>query len=115
MPHPRAFDAHVVAVAHLVLVVAVQLLAQKRGDIIGFDGVNRRADQLPIETLQVRLAVEHDVGGILGRVQTPVILRLDLAEHRTVALGKLIQSSMQSLRLPVIGDLLRFAPILRSR
>jgi hypothetical protein len=51
-----AFDAHVVAVAHFILIVAVEFLAQKGGDVVGFDRVDGRSNQLPLNSWQVRLA-----------------------------------------------------------
>jgi len=41
VPHARALDAYVLAVAHLILVVAVVFLAWKCGDVVWFDRVVR--------------------------------------------------------------------------
>jgi len=89
--HASAFDANVVAVAQFILVVAVEFLAQKGGDVVGLDCVNGRSNQLPINDLQVRLPPKHDVGGIFGFIQAPVIRLFDLFENRAVSIGERIQ------------------------
>jgi hypothetical protein len=53
---PRAFDAHVESVAHLPLVIARQFLPQKRGHVVGLDGVDSRAREVPIKHCQIRPA-----------------------------------------------------------
>jgi hypothetical protein len=92
VPHPRALEAHVIAVAHLALVVAVQLLAQKRGDVVGLDRVNGGPNQIPVDGLQVGLPMKHDVGGVFGLIQTPVVRFLDPFQNRAVSVGELISS-----------------------
>jgi len=111
MSRARPFDPHVVAVAHLIVVVAVQLLAQKRGDIVGLDRLNRRAGPFAVERLQVSLPAKHHVGRVFGRVQAPVILGLNRRKDRAVTVCKLLQSAVQPCRLEAVGDLLRPLPV----
>ena len=48
MAYPGAFDPHVVAIAHLILIVAMELLAQKRGDIVGLHRMDGGASQFSV-------------------------------------------------------------------
>jgi hypothetical protein len=91
VPDTSAFDAHVVTVAHLILVVAVEFLAQKGGDVVGLDRVDGGSSQVPMNGLQVRLPPKHDVGGVFGFVQAPVIRLFDRFENRAVLIRKLVQ------------------------
>ena len=45
----RPFDARVEPVAHLVLVVTVELATQEGGDVVRFDGMNRGAGEPVID------------------------------------------------------------------
>ena len=53
-------------------------------------------DQLPIDGLQIRLPLKHDVGGVFGFIQAPVIGLFDLFENRAVPIGEFIQLAMQA-------------------
>src|ERR1017187_6374237 len=103
VPDASPFDAYAIAVAHFILVVAVELLAQKRGDVIGLDRMDGGPDQVPVDGLQVRLPVKYDVRGVFGFAQTPVIGFLDLLENGTVPLSKFVQLAVQAEWLPAIG------------
>ena len=50
------FDANVEAVAHLALVVAVQLAAQKGHDVVGLHRVDGVAGEILIDGAEFRLA-----------------------------------------------------------
>jgi hypothetical protein len=71
---PCPFDADVIAIAHLILVVAVQFLSQKSGDVVGLDGVDSGASPVGIQGLKIGLSVENDVSGVFALIQAPVVL-----------------------------------------
>src|ERR1700686_920698 len=91
VPEASTFDAYRIAVAHFILVVAVELLAQKRGDFVGLDRLDGGPEKVPIDGLQVRLPVKYDVGGVFRLAQTPGIGFPDLLENRTVPLSEFVQ------------------------
>ena len=70
---PCPLNTEVEAVPQFVLIIPVQLLAQERGHMLGFDGMDGGARQVLIEGLQVRLAAEDDIGRLLGLIQAPVV------------------------------------------
>lgn len=102
----RPFDANVEAVERLALVVAVPLAAQKGRDVVGLHRVDRRACQIAIDRLQVRLSAENDVAGVLGLVDAPVAVLPEEAANGTKAPGELVQPFANSLDPPAIGDAL---------
>src|ERR1017187_4164063 len=59
-------------VAHLVLELWDQLLAQERGDVVRFDSMDRGAGEVAVDRLQLGLPAKDDVGGELPLVQAPV-------------------------------------------
>jgi len=92
--HSGAFDAHVIAVAHLILVIAVELLAQEGCYIVGLDGMDCGPNQIPIDGLQIGLPFKDNIGGVFGFIQTPMLEFLDLLEDGAVSRGELIQLAM---------------------
>src|SRR6516165_402211 len=68
---PRPFDTDVEAVTHLVLVVAVQFLSQKSGNVVRFDAVHGGACQVLIDGCQIRLPMKDDVCGVFTLIDTP--------------------------------------------
>lgn len=67
-----ALDAGVEIVAHLVLVVSVELASEKGGNVVGFDGVSGGANQFLVKRGKVLLALEYDVGGVFGLHEAPM-------------------------------------------
>ena len=61
-----AFNTGIKIVAQLVGIVAMQLAAQKGGDIFRLDGVDGRAGQMIVNAVEILLTFEHDIGGIFG-------------------------------------------------
>jgi len=57
--------------------------------------------------LQVGLPGKHDIGGELDLVQAPVVAQIELPDHRTVAIGELVQLAMHHLHGEVVCQLLR--------
>src|SRR3954447_17602551 len=63
----------------------------------GLDGVNSGARQVLVDSLQVRLLAENDIGGVLALVGAPVISSREIAINRTVPTRELIQLSVMRL------------------
>jgi hypothetical protein len=78
-----AFNADIEAVTHFVLLVAVKLAAEERGDVVGLDGVNGGSGEIVVNGSQVGLASEDHIGGVLGLVDAPVIDNCKMFKDRT--------------------------------
>src|SRR5437867_2683334 len=92
--YSAAMDADVIAIAQFVLIIGVELFAKEGGDIVGFDGVDDRAQNVIVDGLQVALAVKNDVGGILDDVEAPMAGFVDLFEGGAVNSGEAVQLAM---------------------
>ena len=108
---PRAFDARVKPVTELVLVIAVELAPKEGGHVLCLDGVNGGAREPLVDSPEVRLAPEDDVGGILGLVDAPMIGHPQVVNRRTIAADKGLQLAVQRLNLHVVGDTLSLGKI----
>ena len=86
-----AFDSDVETVAHFILVIGVEFAAEKRGDVIGLDGMNRRAGEIGVNGPKIGLSVEHHIGGVFALVQTPVIHEIEVFDDGAILTGKPIQ------------------------
>ena len=64
------------------------------------------SNQVAINGLQVGLPVKHDVGGVLGFVQAPMIGLFDVLQNRTVVVGEFLQLAMQLRWIPTIRQFL---------
>ena len=73
--------------------------------------MNRGAGQVPVNGLQCRLFFEDDVGGVLALVHAPVVAVGEIAVDRTAQPCQFIQSLVDSLCLPAIGDGLCLFPV----
>src|SRR3954470_3927058 len=94
---PCSFDPNVEAIAHLAFVLGIQLAAQESRDVVRLHRMDGGPDQIVVDGRQIRLPVEHNVGGILTLIDAPVILHSAAAEDRTVLAGELIQPRMKPL------------------
>src|SRR5215472_6981115 len=108
---PRAFDADVKAVSHLTLVVAVQFLPQKGGDVVWLDAVDGGARQILVNGAQILLPTKDDVRGVFTLIDTPVIMHPQVTKDGTEVLGELVQLLVNPLRPPTIRYLLCLSPI----
>ena len=108
----RRFDANVAAVAHLALVVAVQLAAQKGRDVVGLHRVDGAAGEILIDGAELRLAAQDDVAGVLGLVDAAVVVLLEGAGDGTKAPREWVQPFVNLLDLPAISEALGSSPIL---
>src|ERR1022692_2018193 len=53
-------------VTHLALELGDQLLTQKCGDVVRFDGMDGGAREVAVDSLQLGLPPKDDVGGVLA-------------------------------------------------
>jgi hypothetical protein len=80
---PGALDARVRIGTQLPCIASVHFPAQKRGHVLGLDRVDGSAHQGIVDRGQVGPASEHDVRGVLGLLETPVIAGRERLEHGT--------------------------------
>ncbi len=104
MLDPGSQDANVKTIFHFAFVVSVELLAQERGDVLRFDGVNHGFEQIGIDGLKVFPLLENDVGGILHLHQAPVICHFHGFDNRTILLGNTIQFSVDLPEIESFSD-----------
>ena len=79
-------------------------MPEKRGDVVRLDRMNRRARQISVDGLQVRLLAENDIGGVFALVHAPVVAGGEVAIDRTAQPRQFVQPFVNSLRFPAIGD-----------
>src|SRR4051794_29097510 len=107
MLDPRPFDANVETVPHFAFELGAEFAAEERCDVVGLDGVNSGARQVLVDSLQVRLFAENDIGGVLALVGAPVISRREIAINRTVPRAN--SSSFRWIRLAAHPLAIRWA------
>ena len=84
---PGSEDAGIEVISHFALVVPVEFLSQKRGDVLGFQRVDGTSDKRFVQQFEVRLFLEDDVGGIFCLHDTPVIGETVVLDDRTIPLS----------------------------
>ncbi len=89
----------------------MEFAAEKRADVVGFDGVDGGSREVVVNGSQICLSFEDRVGGVLGLVNTPMIGESKMLEDGTEAAGKLVQFPMKTSRLPAVGNRLSAFPI----
>lgn len=95
MPDSCPLDTGVEIVTHFALIVPVELLPKKRGDILRFYRVNSTSDKGLIQRLEVRLSLENDVGGVFCLHDGPMIRKAVTFEEGAIPLSQDIQYLMQ--------------------
>ena len=70
--------ADVETIAQFAFVLRAQLAAEKSGEIIRLDGMNRGARQIFVDGLEVRLLAKDDVGSVFALIYAPVVLRAEV-------------------------------------
>jgi hypothetical protein len=75
----RAFDPGEKPAPQFAFVVAAELAAEDRGQMIGLDGMRQGTDQFFVDRLRVLRPLEDDVRGVFGRCPT--------AKRRIVAIA----------------------------
>ena len=100
----RALNAGVEVVADLPLVGGSQFASQESDDVLRLDGLNGGVSDSSVERLEVSLAPEDHVGGVLHLHQAPVIPRKEVPTHRAVLPRDLVQVPMESLYIQGIGQ-----------
>ncbi|MGI8744387.1 MAG: hypothetical protein ACR2NN_17800 [Bryobacteraceae bacterium] len=73
--------------------------------------MNRRARQILVDGLQVRLLAEDNVGGIFALIHAPVVSACEIPIDRAAPPGELIQPCMYPFRFPSAGDALSPLPV----
>ena len=73
--------------------------------------MNRRARQVFIDRLQIRLPAEDDVSGVFALIHAPVISGGEVAIDPAAASRELIESGVDSFGFPSVGDALRPLPV----
>ncbi len=61
MPDSGSLDAGIEIVAHFILIVAMKFSTQKGCDVIGFDGMDSRANELILDRFQIPLTFEDNI------------------------------------------------------
>ena len=107
-----AFQADVVAVAQLDLVIRMKLLPQKSGDVIWLDRMNRCFDEFIIKRFQIILLFKDDISSIFSLHDTPMIVLLKGLLNRTKQPGIFIQKLMQHFDVELISKLLSLLKII---
>lgn len=102
-----AFGPDIEVVPHFTEIPRVQLCPEEGGDILRFDGVNQRFKKKRIKRLQVVLPTEHDIGGILGLHNAPVVGDGQRINDRAKAARKAVERGMEMLAGDLIGVVLR--------
>lgn len=106
-----AFDANVETVSHFVLIVAVEFAAEKSGDVVGFDGVDRGSCQIIVNGSQVGLFFKDYVCGIFGLINAPMIGDSKMLMDGTKAAGKFVEFPVKLSSLSAVGNFLCAFPI----
>ncbi len=112
MLQATALMSHVKTVSELVLIVAMELAAQKGCNFSGLHGVNRCSDYMLVDGLKVSLSLKDQISSKLCLHDTPMIEDTEFPEDRAVPFGKLVQTLMH---IPdnemVVGKILSNKPI----
>jgi hypothetical protein len=114
MFNPCSLDTGVEVIAHFILIVSMQASSQKGGNVVGLDGMDRRPDQFIVKGGQIALASKHQVGGIFGLQDTPVIALLEMPDDRADLTGIAVENLMNTFGIQVVGQFLRPAEVVQS-
>ena len=91
----RAFDTDVIVVAHLALVIAIELAPQEGGHVVDLDRVDGGTADALIDGLEIVGGTEDDVGGVFGLHKAPVIQSFERDDgDRTTLVGVSIQHAV---------------------
>ena len=108
MLDPGPLDALLESGAEFVFEVAVDVLAPEEArDVVGLDGVNRRADEGLVVRLQILARAEDDVGGVLDLHDAPVVAEAEFLDDGTAHPGVSVERLVQIARFQVVGKSLR--------
>jgi hypothetical protein len=107
----RSENAGIEVVSHVALVVAVELSAQKGGDVLRFHGVDGGANEGFVDGMQVGLPFEDEFGGVFGLHDAPVVGKAELPEDGAIALGVEIEDTVKIFDPDVVGEFLGLGEI----
>ena len=91
--------AFIEAVTHFALVVAIQLSAEKSGNICGFNCMSKGFQEIWVEGLQSILALEYQISGLFCLHDAPLISQFEFRDHWTIQLSKSIQALAQTFNV----------------
>lgn len=94
---PSPLDSGVEGISHLTFILLVELSSEESCDVLGLDGVDGGAGQMPIDELKVLLMLEYDVGCILGLHDAPVITLIEAFDDRAESLCKEIEPCVKQI------------------
>ena len=108
---PRALDPGGEVVAHFVPVRPGELAAQEGDHVIRLHAVDRGVRQGVVQGLELGLAVEDHIGGVLHLHAAPVDAGGELGEHRAVGRGQAVEVPVEPGDIPRIGERLGPRPV----
>jgi hypothetical protein len=114
MLNPCTLNAGGEVIAHFILIISMQASSQKGGDVVGLDGMDRRPDQFVVQGGQIALASKHQVGGVFGLQDTPMVTLLELSDDRAELAGIAVEDFMDAFDLQVVGQFLRPAEVFQG-
>ena len=98
-------------VAYFAFELRAELAPEESGNVVRLQGMNRRARQIFIDRLQIRLFAEDDVGGVFALVHAPVVSGGEVPIDGAAAPGELVEPRVDSFCFPSVGDALRPLPV----
>jgi hypothetical protein len=98
------FDSGGEVVPDLVGGAGTNDAAEEGGDILGLDGVDGGPNEGLVEGLEVLLALEDDVGGVLGLVDAPVDPGGEVAQHGAEAPSQPVEAAMELFDPDLVGQ-----------
>jgi len=108
---PGSLDSCVEGISHLAFILIVKLSSEESCDVLGLDGVDGGAGQMPINGLEIFLVFEDDIGCILGLHDAPVITQIEAFDDRAESLRKKIELCVKQIDFEGIGEALSLAKI----
>lgn len=115
MLDPGSLDSRVEVIAHLTLIILMELSAKEGGDVVRFHGVNGGPGEMPVDGLEVLLALEHDIRCILSLHHAPVVAESELFDEGAKPLCKVIEPSVEEIDFEGITQALGLAEIRNLR
>src|SRR4029077_16350251 len=90
-------------------------VAEKGGDVFGFDGEDGLPGKLFIERFEGGWRAEHQGSGVLDLHETPMVGLSEHVEHWTALLGIVIEDTMQLVGREAISRGLRALPVVDAQ
>jgi hypothetical protein len=113
--NPGSLDTSMKVVSHFTLVVSVEFATEERGNVIGLYSMNSCTNHVLIKGLQIYLAFEDYVCGILNLHEAPIVTRGEMSNDRAEFLSKLIEVLLKPSYVNVIGKFLCFGKVIDGK